>query len=442
MKRLGTGILLVLALAAAASAAAAAGIAAGGPDGPAAAVERELPALAALCRELHASPELSRQEINTAARIAAELSAAGAAVTTGVGGHGVVGVLRNGPGPVVMIRTDLDALPVREETGLPWASAATGRDAEGRAVPVMHACGHDVHMAVFVGAARALAALKGQWSGTLLLVAQPAEEVGTGARGMIEDGLFTRFPRPDFAVAQHVTPDLDAGIVGIAEGFAFANVDTVDITVRGVGGHGATPHLTVDPVVIAAQLVLALQTIDSREVDPLEGVVVTVGSIHGGSAPNIIPDAVRLQLTIRSYDAAVRDRILASVHRISRHVALAAGVPEDRLPEVKLRDEFTPAVYNDPELCRRATAAFRAALGADAVVARRPEMIGEDFGAYRLQHPPIPSIMFRVGTSDPYRAPGATPAPLHSGRFTAAVEPSIRTGALAMTALVLELLHR
>jgi len=243
-------------------------------------------------------------------------------------------------------------------------------------------------------------------------------------------------------VAQHVTPDLDAGVVGIAEGFAFANVDTVDITVRGVGGHGATPHLTIDPVVIAAQLVLALQTIDSREVDPLEGVVVTVGSIHGGSAPNIIPDAVRLQLTIRSYDAAVRDRILASVHRISRHVALAAGAPEDRLPEVTLRDEFTPAVYNDPELCRRAAAAFRAALGADAVVARRPEMIGEDFGAYRLQHPPIPSLMFRVGTSDPYRAPGTAPAPLHSGHYTAAVEPSIRTGALAMSALVLELLHR
>lgn len=442
MKRLGTGIGLVLALAAAACAAAAEGTAAGGADAPAAVVERELPALAALCRELHAAPELSRQEARTAARIAAELSATGAAVTTGVGGHGVVGVLRNGPGPVVMLRTDLDALPVREETGLPWASAATGRDAEGRAVPVMHACGHDVHMAVFVGAVRVLAALKDQWSGTLLLVAQLAEEVGTGARALIEDGLFTRFPRPDFALAQHVTPDLDAGVVGIAEGFAFANVDTVDITVRGVGGHGATPHLTIDPVVIAAQLVLALQTIDSREVDPLEGVVVTVGSIHGGSAPNIIPDAVRLQLTIRSYDAAVRDRILASVHRISRHVALAAGAPADRLPEVTLRDEFTPAVYNDPELCRRAAAAFRAALGADAVVARRPEMIGEDFGAYRLQHPPIPSLMFRVGTSDSYRTPGTVPAPLHSGHYTAAVEPSIRTGALAMTALVLELLHR
>lgn len=389
--------------------------------------------LTALRHAIHRHPELSFQEHRTGQLVAAHLAELGIAVRSGVARTGVVGDLAGGEGPAIALRADMDALPMQEENEVPYASQVAG---------VMHACGHDVHMAVFVGAVRVLAALRDRWSGTLLLVAQPAEEVGTGARALIEDGLFTRFPRPDFAVAQHVTPDLDAGVVGIAEGFAFANVDTVDITVRGVGGHGATPHLTIDPVVIAAQLVLALQTIDSREVDPLEGVVVTVGSIHGGSAPNIIPDAVRLQLTIRSYDAAVRDRILASVHRISRHVALAAGAPEDRLPEVTLRDEFTPAVYNDPELCRRAAAAFRAALGADAVVARRPEMIGEDFGAYRLQHPPIPSLMFRVGTSDPYRAPGTAPAPLHSGHYTAAVEPSIRTGALAMSALVLELLHR
>jgi amidohydrolase len=320
----------------------------------------ESASLDALYKHLHANPELSSREMQTAARIASELKAAGFEVTEGVGGTGVVGMMRNGAGKTVMVRTDLDGLPVIEKTGLPYASQVRVKDAQGPEAGVMHACGHDLHMTAFVGTARALAKLKAQWRGTLVMVAQPAEELGAGARAMLADGLFTRFPRPDYALALHTDAALESGRIGYREGFAMANVDSVDVTIRGVGGHGAYPHATKDPVVIAAQFIMALQTIVSREVRPIDSAVVTVGSIHGGSKHNVISDQVDLQLTVRSYSEEVREQILTSIRRIAQGVARMAGVPADREPVVKLRDgENTPSTYNDPALVRRLLPVWR-----------------------------------------------------------------------------------
>ncbi len=290
-------------------------------------VAQEYPSLFELYKHLHSHPELSFQEVQSAARVADELRKAGCEVTTGVGKGGVVGVLRNGAGPTLLVRADMDALPVKEQTGLPYASTVTAKDAQGKVVPVMHACGHDIHMTWLVGAARVLGQIKNQWQGTLVFIGQPAEEAVGGALSMLKDGLYQRFPRPDFCFALHDDAELAAGSVGYAPGYSGANVDSVDITVHGVGGHGAYPHKTKDPVVLAAEIILALQTIVSREVQPGEPVVVTVGSIHGGTRRNIIPDEVRLELTVRSYKEEARQQTLAAIKRIVRGQALAAGIP-------------------------------------------------------------------------------------------------------------------
>lgn len=407
-------------------------------------VAQELPDLLQLYEQLHANPELSLREERTSARIAEELSRLGFAVTQRVGGYGVVGVLRNGAGPVVLVRTDMDALPVTEGTGLPYASTVRARDEQGREVGVMHACGHDAHMTVFLGSARVLAAVRDRWHGTLVMIGQPAEERGLGAKGMLDDGLFSRFPRPDFCVAEHVTPSLAAGQVGVVEGYAFANVDSVDVTIRGLGGHGASPSKTKDPVVMAAQFVNALQTIVSRRIDPVDPAVVTVGSIHGGTVYNIIPDEVRLQLTVRSYAPEVRRQIIEEIERIARGVAESTGVPADRMPTVKLAEGFTPALYNDPALTRRLAAALRQAIGEANVVVLKPEMVGEDFAAYGLADPRIPICMFRLGTSDPEairESEHGGPLPgLHSSRYAPVPGPTIRTGVTAMSTAVLDLL--
>lgn len=405
------------------------------------------PGLLPLYQDLHARPELSGQEVQTARRMAETLKDLGFTVTEKVGGHGVAGVLANGPGPVLLIRADMDGLPVTEETGLPYASTATATDARGKTVSVMHACGHDMHMTVFTGTATLLARLREHWHGTLVMIAQPAEEIGQGSQAMLADGLYARFPRPSAALSFHVTPELEAGQVGYCPGYSFANVDRMDIKLRGVGGHGASPHRTVDPVVLAAQLVLALQTIVSREINPEEGAVVTVGSIHGGTVHNIIPEEVDLQLTMRSYSDANRDKIIQSIHRITLNLARAAGVPEDRMPELTLREGFTPALYNDPELTERMAALFRRTLGDAQVFRLAPEMIGEDFSRYGRSEPPVPILMFRLGTT---RAEvlsaarqGGPPVPaLHSSRYQADVELSIRTGVAAMTAAALEMLGK
>jgi amidohydrolase len=401
-------------------------------------VASEVAGLEVMAHELHRAPELSNQEVNTAARLAGELERAGFTVTREVGGHGVVGVLSNGAGPTLLIRTDMDALPVTEESGVPWASTVHATDSQGRDVGVMHACGHDIHMSVFVGTARVLAHVRQSWRGTLVMIGQGAEEKGTGAKAMLDAGLFSRFPRPDFCLAEHVIPTLPAGTVGYVECYAFANVDSVDVVMRGVGGHGASPHTTRDPVVMAAELVMALQTIVSREMEPTDPAVVTVGSIHGGTAYNIIPDEVALQLTVRSYSAAARRTILAAIERIARGIAAVGGVPADRMPSVTLGEGSIDAVYNDPALAQRVGATLRTALGADRVVVLKPEMIGEDFGSYGLVEPRIPILMLRVGTGDTSPGPARR---LHSSHYAPAAARPIATAVTAMAAAALEVLR-
>ena len=410
-----------------------------------AAIDREYSSLDALYKDLHSHPEISFQEENTAKRIADELTKLGFEVTQKVGGHGVVGVLRNGAGPTLLLRTDLDALPVKEQTDLAYASKVRTRDDKGNEVDVMHACGHDVHMTVFVGTARLLAKpIKDRWQGTLVLIGQPAEERVGGAKSMIADGLFTRFPKPDFCLALHVDATLPAGTVGYVEGYAMANVDSVDIIIRGVGGHGAWPHTTKDPIVLAAQTILALQTIVSRETEPIEPAVVTVGSIHGGTKYNIIPDEVRLQMTLRSYSDQVRSNTIASVKRITRGLAVAAGMPEDRMPIVTLADESASSTYNDPELTQRLAKSFASWLGETKTIRSKPVMGAEDFGMYGRTDDKIPICLYWLGSVDSQRVEESRRSrrslpSLHSSLYQPAPEPTIKTGVTAMTAAVLEL---
>lgn len=408
-------------------------------------VNAEYPALFELYKHFHANPELSLEEEKTAARLAQELKRAGLEVTTGVGGHGIVAVMRNGSGPTILVRADMDALPVKEQTGLPYASVAVAKGPDGKEVPVMHACGHDVHMTALVGVARVLTQMKDRWQGTLVMIGQPAEERGAGAQMMLADGLFTRFPLPDYCIALHDDATLPAGTLGYTEGYAMANVDSVDITIRGVGGHGAYPHTTKDPVVLAAETVLALQKIVSRELPPIEPAVVTVGSIHGGTKHNIIPDEVHLQLTVRSYTDEVREQTLAAIRRIARGLAVTAGLPEERMPIVTVGDDFTPATYNNPELTLRLAGVFKDWFGTDKVVRKKPVMGGEDFGEYGRTEHKIPICMFSVGAVDPKKHKESIetgkPLPsLHSPIFAPAPEPTLKTAVTAMSAAVLELM--
>jgi hippurate hydrolase len=400
--------------------------------------------LEALYKHLHSNPELSLHEARTAARLARELKEAGFEVTENVGGYGVVGVLKNGEGPTVLVRTDMDALPVIERTELAYASKVRTRDKNGNEVGVMHACGHDMHMAAWTGTARVLAGMKDKWHGTLVFIGQPAEEVGAGARMMLGAGLFKKFPRPDYGLALHCAANLPVGSVAYTEGLAMANVDSVDILVRGKGGHGAAPHTTIDPVVLAARIVLDLQTLVSRETNPVDPAVVTVGSIHGGSKHNIIPNEVRMQLTVRSTKDSVRKHLLDGIKRIAAAAAQAAGAPA---PDVTVNpEEFTPALLNDPELTQKTVAVFREALGADKVVARPPMMGGEDFSRYGRAKVPI--CLFWLGTIAPERVAesqreGAPPLPsLHSDLFAPVPEPAIKTGVLAMSLAVLNLVGK
>ncbi|HKE00173.1 MAG TPA: amidohydrolase [Planctomycetota bacterium] len=423
-------------------------------DPVAARVDAEMPALETLYRELHAAPELSYAEEKTSARMAKELRDAGFEVTERFGAYddparvcyGVVGVLRNGDGPTILVRTDMDALPVEEKTGLPHASRALGKADDGKEVRVMHACGHDLHMASWVGTARVLAALRDRWRGTILMVGQPSEERAPGgARAMVRGGLYSKFRKPDFALALHDNGEVEAGKVGWTEGYFLASADSVDITVRGVGGHGAAPHMSKDPVVLASQIVVALQTIVSREVPPGKPAVVTVGSIHGGTKRNVIPDEVKLQLTVRTYDKGVRELVLRAIERIAVETAKAAGVPDDRAPVVEvLQQESLPATWNDPALVRRATAAMRAALGDANVVEREPVMGSEDFGYFALDDRTVPAFMLWLGAVDPARLKaskdGGPPLPsLHSSVFAPAMPASLRTGVRATVACVLAL---
>ena len=361
------------------------------------ALAADMPGLMALYRDLHANPELSMQEVRTAKVLATRMRKLGFVVTERVGGTGVVAVMQNGSGPTVMLRTDMDALPVTEQTGLPYASRVKAVSA-GADTGVMHACGHDTHMAAWIGAAQALVARKKQWSGTLVMIAQPGEEVGKGAKAMLDDGLFSRFPKPDYVLAFHDAAQYPAGMIGYASEYAYANVDSVDVLVKGQGGHGAYPQATKDPIVLASAIVMKLQTLVSRELNPLDHAVVTVGSFHAGTKHNIIPDEARLQLTVRSYDPATRKMLLNGIARIARGEALASGLPEDLMPVVTVQDESTPAAANSPAFAKQMAALFAQRFGADRVKEVSPVMAGEDFGRYRLADPErIKSLIFWVG---------------------------------------------
>lgn len=418
--------------------------------------ESELPSLLAIYKDLHAHPELSTREERTSALVAKELRAAGCEVTEHFGkyenanlkAYGVIGMMKNGSGPTVLVRTDMDALPVQEETGLPYASKVTVQNDEGREVHVMHACGHDMHMAAFIGVARAMQRQKDQWHGTIIFLAQPAEEAVGGARAMLKAGLYNRFGKPDFALGFHDNAQMQTGHIGVTEGYTYANVDSVNITVRGVGGHGAYPHKTKDPIVLSAEIINALQTIASRENNPIDPVVVTVGSIHGGTKHNIISDEVKMQLTVRTYKADVRERVLAAIDRIAKGCAMAAGIPADRAPIVEvMKDEFTPATYNNPELTKRLVAVWKKSLGEANVEATDPTMGGEDFSEYSLPDHSVPAVDFHIGAVDPAKIAesnkSGNPLPsLHSSKFAPIPEPTIRLGITAMTTAVLELMKK
>ena len=401
--------------------------------------EANLDSLVKLYFHLHSHPELSFQEQETSARIADEWKAAGFEVTANVGGYGVVAILKNGDGPTVMLRTDLDALPVKEETGLDYASKVMVVNENGSRTGVMHACGHDIHMTNLVGVARYLTQNRDKWHGTLMLIGQPAEERVGGARAMLADGLFTRFPKPDFGVALHVAHDLAAGRVGYAAGYVLANVDSVDITVKGRGGHGAAPHTTVDPIVQAAELVMSLQSIVSREIKPLEPAVITVGSIHGGTKHNIISDECKLQLTVRSYSADVRTHLLAAIERKAKAVALGYRAPA---PDVKF-SEGTPSLYNDDDLAARLGPVFVKTLGENNVEKVEPVMGAEDFSLFGKAGVPI--LMYRLGSVsqrrlDQYKLVGQTPPSLHSAIYYPDFEVTLRTGIATMCNAVIELM--
>jgi len=397
----------------------------------------------ALYRDLHQHPELTFQERQTSALFARELTRAGYNVTTGVGGFGVVGVLSNGPGPTVLLRADMDALPVAEQTGLAFASKVQMQDESGQTVPVMHACGHDVHITNMLATSAYLAQHRAQWSGTLVVIGQPAEEQGEGALQMIDAGLFKRFPKPDYALAMHVDPDVMSGRVAVVSGWAAANADAVDVTLYGRGGHGSRPQSTVDPIVLAAQYITALQTIVSRRNDPQAPAVITVGSIRGGTKRNVIPDSVELLLTVRSYSDETRTLLLDSIAQLARDMSKAFGSPKP--PTIVVKDNYTPAVYNDPQLAAEATRIFQGVLGKDGVEPAHVPMTAEDFGRYG-RHLKIPSLLIRLGATPEkaYKAArksNAAPVPgLHTSGFAPDLDRALDTGVRGLVALVEALL--
>jgi hippurate hydrolase len=404
-------------------------------------VKEQLPELGKVYLEYHQTPELSFQEEETGKRLSAQLKAAGFETTGNVGGFGVVGILENGEGPTVMVRTDLDALPVTEETNLPYASKVKVTDASGATVGVMHACGHDIHLTCVVGTARYLAEHRDQWSGRLMMIGQPAEERGAGALAMLEDGLFEKYKKPDFALALHCHSSLATGKIAMRPGYSMANVDSVDVTLFGSGGHGAYPHTTIDPIVQAAKFVMDVQTIVSREIAPIEPSVITVGSIHAGTKHNIISDQCHLQLTVRSYSEEVRTKLIEGIKRKAKAAAESVGAKE---PEIKV-SEGTPSLFNDEELTARIRAKLEKTVGKENVIVADQVMGGEDFSQYGRAGVPI--LMYSLGTVeqkrlDRFESLKATIPSLHSPRFFPDFDPTIETGVTTMVSSVLELMKK
>lgn len=407
----------------------------------------DMPGLMELYRDLHANPELSFEEHETAAKLAARMRDLGFEVTEKVGQTGVVSVMRNGDGPTVLLRADMDGLPVVEQTGLPYASKQTTTTENGVTTGIMHACGHDTHMAGFIGAAQLLVDHKDKWQGTLVMVLQPAEEIGLGALAMLEDGLYSDFPKPDYALAFHdAAAPAPAGTIGYTPGYALANVDSVDITVKGIGGHGAYPHTTVDPVVLASAIVMKLQTVVSRNSSPLDPAVITVGSFHAGAKHNIISDEAKLQLTVRSYSDASRQQLLDGIRRVARGEAITAGLPENMMPEITVEDPYTPSTFNDPGFTEAIAAGFKQRFG-DARVMEWPAVMGgEDFSQFRRAAPDdVQSMIFWIsGTPQPMLEAlerDGTPLPsLHSPFWAPDAEKVIATGAEALAGAAIKLM--
>ncbi len=402
--------------------------------------------LAPLFRHFHQNPELSHMEVNTAKRLASELKDAGFDVYTGIGKTGVVAILKNGAGPMVMMRADMDALPVEEKSGLPYASKVRTKDWDGNEVPVMHACGHDVHITSLVGTARQMAARKNDWSGTLMLIGQPAEERSGGAQGMMDDGLYQKFGQPDYAMALHVSSEIEAGKLVAVEGSPYSGVDSVDIIIHGIGAHGASPHRGKDPIVLGAQIVLALQTIISRELAPKEPGVITVGAFHAGSKHNIIPDQAHLQLTVRNDNMETRNYLISAIERVAKNLGRAAGLPEDKLPEVKVDPQTTPPTVNDIPLTQRIKASWRKTMGDDIFDQnyKRLGMGAEDF-PFLTTKPYIPSLYFAVGGTPKAafiaeKNGGPAVPSHHSPLFKIEAEPAIRTGVEATVRALQELM--
>ena len=412
-------------------------------------VQKQMPSLMTIYRDLHANPELSFMEVRSAGILAAEARKLGFKVTEKVGGTGIVAVLENGPGPVVLLRADMDGLPVTEQTGLPGASKVRVTTKEGVETGVMHACGHDTHMTAWVGTARVMAANRDKWSGTLVMIGQPAEERGAGARMMLEDGLYTRFPRPQYALAFHDAAQFPAGMIGYTPGYALANVDSVDILVKGLGGHGAYPQATKDPIVLASRIVTSLQTLVSREISPLDSAVVTVGSFHAGAKHNIIPDEAKLQLTVRSYTDEVRAKLLDGIARIAKGEAIAAGIPEDRMPIVSVeKDEFTPAMYNTPDFTQEMAGFLKTRFGDTRVAQMPPVMGGEDFSRFsREENKDIKSLIIWVGgvpqaEYDAAKKEGRTLPSLHSPFWAPDAPVVISTATEALTVMAMKLMAK
>ncbi len=402
------------------------------------AIAEDLPFLLDFYKQLHQSPELSFQEKETSKKLAAELRKVGYVVTEGVGGYGIVGILKNGEGPTILYRTDMDALPMVEKTGLPYASAVKVPH-NGQETGTMHSCGHDMHMTTWLGTARAMARVKDQWKGTLMLIGQPAEELGAGSKMMLDAGLYTRFGVPDFGIGLHCSPTIPAGQVGFGKGYTMANSERMDIRIFGIGAHGASPHMSIDPVVLASMMIMELQTIVSRSVKPTDPAVVTVGAIKGGTQYNIIPDEVTLQLTIRTFSEDVRQLVHRRIKEIAKGTALAAGLPEDKMPVVTLANDYTPANFNHPDLIDKLTASAAKAVGSQNVVEAEPQMVGEDFSRYGKTEHKVPTALFWLGTVPDERLKNSDLPGLHSPFYYPAPQKSLETGILVTAQSLLDL---
>lgn len=394
-----------------------------------------------LYKHLHQNPELSLQEKNTSKKLAEELRSVGFEVTENFGGYGIVGIMKNGDGPQILYRTDMDALPMWEKTDLDYMSEVEV-PYQGGMVGTMHSCGHDMHMATWIGTARAMAEMKDKWSGTLMMIGQPAEEIGQGARLMMEAGLYDKFGVPDYGIALHCSPVLEAGAIALNDGYMLAASESIDIKVRGIGAHGASPHMSIDPVVVASMIVMDLQTIVSRNIKPIDDAVVTVGAIKGGTKHNIIPDEVTLQLTIRTYKEEVRQLIHKRIREISRGVGIAAGLPEDKLPIVIIPDQYTPSNYNNPDLTARVRNSASTAIGKDMVRLAEPVMGAEDFAVYGATEDKVPCVILWLGTVPEERMKSGNLPGLHSPFYYPDPVKSLETGVTVMSQSLLDLMNQ